>query len=429
MPLVLSNTKKPLMPCTPKRARLLLERKKAAVFRKYPFTIILKEREDGETQPLELKADPGSKTTGIALVAHGQIESKVVLAVNLQHRGHTIKSNLEKRRGIRRSRRNRHTRYRQARFNNRTGNKGWLAPSLMSRAHNVTTWTRRLAKFSPISSCAVETVRFDMQKMANPEISGAEYQQGQLFGYEVREYLLEKWGRQCVYCEKENVPLEVEHIQPKSKGGSNRVSNLTIACRSCNIKKGSCDIKEFLKKKSDLLGKILKTAKVPLRDAAAVNSTRFATGNAVKSIGLPTTFCSGGRTKYNRLKQGYKKDHWIDAACVGETGEKISIPKNLKARIIKATGHGDRQMCLVDKYGFPRAKPAVSKSFFGFQTGDIVSSKVTKGKKTGIYRGKVAVRSSGFFNISTGKEIIQGISHQFCKKIHSMDGYSYAFTQ
>jgi 5-methylcytosine-specific restriction endonuclease McrA len=417
------------MPCTPKRARLLLERKKAAVFRLYPFTIILKDREDGATQPVELKTDPGSKTTGIALVAHGQTQNKVVLAINLQHRGNAIKSSLEKRRGVRRSRRNRHTRYRQARFNNRTRNQGWLAPSLMSRVYNVTTWGHRLAKFSPISSCAVETVRFDMQKMVNSEISSTEYQQGALFGYEVREYLLEKWGRQCVYCEKENVPLEVEHIQPKSKGGSNRVSNLTISCRGCNTKKGSGNIKDFLKKKSDLLAKILRIAKAPLRDAAAVNATRYATGSAVKSIGLPTIFSSGGRTKYNRLKQGYQKDHWIDAACVGETGEKISIPKNLKAKTVKATGHGDRQMCLVDKYGFPRAKPAASKLAFGFQTGDIVSAKVTKGKKIGTYRGKVAVRSSGFFNISIGKEIIQGISYQFCKKIHSMDGYSYAFAR
>jgi 5-methylcytosine-specific restriction endonuclease McrA len=284
MPLVLSNTKKPLMPCTPKRARLLLERKKAAVFRLYPFTIILKDREDGATQPVELKTDPGSKTTGIALVAHGQTQNKVVLAINLQHRGNAIKSSLEKRRGVRRSRRNRHTRYRQARFNNRTRNQGWLAPSLMSRVYNVTTWGHRLAKFSPISSCAVETVRFDMQKMVNSEISSTEYQQGALFGYEVREYLLEKWGRQCVYCEKENVPLEVEHIQPKSKGGSNRVSNLTISCRGCNTKKGSGNIKDFLKKKSDLLAKILRIAKAPLRDAAAVNATRYATGSAVKSI-------------------------------------------------------------------------------------------------------------------------------------------------
>lgn len=414
------------MPCTPKRARLLLERKKAAVYRVYPFTIILKERVDGETQPLELKVDPGSKTTGIALVGHGEKQKKVVIAINLKHRGSTIKSNLEKRRGIRRSRRNRHTRYRQARFENRSRRTGWLPPSLMSRVHNVKTWANRLSKFSPISFCAVEIVRFDMQKIMRPEISGTEYQQGELFGYEVREYLLEKWGRKCVYCSVENVPLEVEHIQPKSNGGSNRVSNLTISCRNCNLKKASQNIRDFLKKKPDLLTKILKTSILPLRDAAAVNATRYVIGNTIKDLGLPTSFSSGGKTKYNRIQQNYKKDHWIDAACVGESGEKVVIPTKLKAKSIHATGHGERQLCLVDKHGFPRSKPAALKCVFGFQTGDIVSAQVTKGKKVGNYVGKVAVRSTGFFNVSTDKETVQGISYKFCKKVHSMDGYSYA---
>ncbi len=423
---VLSSTKNPLMPCHSARARELLKKGKAAVFRMFPFTIILKNREEGEIQPVELKADPGSKTTGLSLVLHSKIRKKVIFAANLEHRGGVIKKRLEQRRGVRRGRRNRNTRYRAPRFNNRSRCKGWLPPSLMSRVYNVQTWTIRLSKFSPISTCSVETVRFDMQKMVNPEISGTEYQQGELLGYEVREYLLEKWGRKCVYCEKENIPLEVEHIIPKSNGGSNRISNLTISCRSCNKKKGSQDIKTFLKKKPELLTKILKTSKVPLKDAAAVNATRYAIGSAIKSIGLPTTFWSGGRTKFNRTKQGYKKDHWIDAACVGESGEKITIPKKGKILLIKAQGHGDRQLCLVDKHGFPRSKAAGSRFIYGFQTGDFVTAKVTSGKKIGNYKGKVAVRSSGSFNISTKKETIQGISYKYCSKIHSSDGYHYS---
>jgi hypothetical protein len=423
---VLASTKNPLMPCHPARARELLKKGKAAVFRMFPFTIILKNRKEGEIQSVELKADPGSKTTGLSLVLHGKIRKKVVFAANLEHRGSSIKKRLEQRRGVRGCRRNRNTRYRAPRFNNRFRCKGWLPPSLMSRVYNVQTWTIRLSKFSPISICSVETVRFDMQKMVNPEISGTEYQQGELLGYEVREYLLEKWGRKCVYCEKENIPLEVEHIIPKSNGGSNRISNLTISCRSCNEKKRSQDIKTFLKKKPELLTKILKTLKVPLKDAAAVNATRYAIGSAIKSIGLPTTFWSGGRTKFNRIKQGYKKDHWIDAACVGESGEKITIPRKGKILLIKAQGHGDRQLCLVDKYGFPRSKAAGSRFVYGFQTGDFVTAKVTSGKKIGNYKGKVAVRSSGSFNISMKKETIQGISYKYCSKIHSSDGYHYS---
>jgi len=401
-----------------------LERGKAAVYRIYPFTIILKDRNDGETQPLELKVDPGSKTTGIALVVHGETEKKVVTAINLEHRGGAIKKRLEQRRGIRRSRRNRHVRHRAARFNNRRRVKGWLPPSLMSRVFNTQTWGQRLQKFAPISLCAVETVRFDMQKIQNPEVSGIEYQQGDLQGYEVREYLLEKWNRQCAYCDKKDTPLQVEHIVCKAKGGSNRVSNLTLACETCNKSKGTLDVKSFLKKDPTRVTKILSKAKLPLKDAAAVNATRYATGNAIKSLGLPTTFWSGGRTKQNRIHQGFEKNHWIDAVCVGETGEKVSIPK-LKCRVIKATGHGDRQLCLVNKHGFPRSKPASVRIIRGFKTGDNAVAVVTSGKKTGIYKGRVAVRATGSFNISTKDGVVQGLSYKLFRKLHRADGYSY----
>jgi 5-methylcytosine-specific restriction endonuclease McrA len=84
----------------------------------------------------------------------------------------------------------------------------------------------------------MELVKFDTQLMENPDISGIEYQQGELAGYEVREYLLEKWGRKCAYCSETDLPLQIEHIIPRSRGGSDRVSNLTLACEGCNRLKG-----------------------------------------------------------------------------------------------------------------------------------------------------------------------------------------------
>jgi 5-methylcytosine-specific restriction endonuclease McrA len=351
---VLDLEKKPLMPCHPARARELLNKGRAAVYKRYPFTIILKDRVGGDVQPVELKFDPGSKTTGIALVGQFERGQEVVFGANLNHRGQKIKRDLESRRANRRSRRNRKTRYRPARFNNRRRPKGWLPPSLMSRVFNVKTWAERLQRLIPITSIAVETVRFDTQKMQNSEVSGVEYQQGALAGYEVREYLLEKWGRKCAYCGAENVPLEIEHIQPKSKDGSNRVSNLTIACTLCNQKKSNRSIEDFLKRKPTVLKRIKAQTKKSLKDTAAVNATRYAIGNALKSFGLPVTFGSGGRTKFNRTQQKYPKDHWIDAACVGETGGSVLIHDTLKPLIITAVGHGSRQMCRVDQYGFPR---------------------------------------------------------------------------
>ncbi|HAO02349.1 MAG TPA: HNH endonuclease, partial [Halomonas sp.] len=105
-----------------------------------------------------------------------------------------------------------------------------LAPSLQHRVDTVMAWVNRLSKSAPITGISQELVRFDTQKLESPEISGVEYQQGTLLGYEVREYLLEKWGRKCAYCGTADTPLEIEHVVPRSRGGSNRVSNLTLSC-------------------------------------------------------------------------------------------------------------------------------------------------------------------------------------------------------
>nr|MCU0552417.1 RNA-guided endonuclease IscB [Leptolyngbya sp. Prado105] len=206
---VLDTNKRPLSPCTSGVARSLLKAGKAAVFRRFPFTIILSKAVEASPEPLELKLDPGSKVTGIAI----KQGNKIIFGAELQHRGQQIKDALLSRRQLRRGRRNRKTRYRQARFLNRTRPDGWLAPSLQHRVDTVLTWVNRFIRFAPITSIAQELVRFDLQLIQNPEISGVQYQQGELQGYEVREYLLEKWNRKCAYCSVETVPFEVEHIQ------------------------------------------------------------------------------------------------------------------------------------------------------------------------------------------------------------------------
>jgi 5-methylcytosine-specific restriction endonuclease McrA len=194
---------------------------------------------------LRLKIDPGSKTTGLAIVS--QESGEVVFAAELNHRGAAIKSSLDSRRSLRRGRRNRKTRYRKPRFNNRARPKGWIAPSLKSRVDNVATWTHRLTLFYPISGIAIELVRFDTQLMENAEIKGVEYQQGELAGYELKEYLLLKWGNECAYKSKGPCDryLEIEHIVQKSRGGTDRVSNLANACRKHNQEKGTLTAEEF----------------------------------------------------------------------------------------------------------------------------------------------------------------------------------------
>ena len=421
---VLDTNKKPLAPCRPGRARKLLNSGKAAVFRRYPFTIILKRAvEDASPSPLRLKIDPGSKKTGLAIV--NDRSGEVVFAAELEHRGQKIKADLESRRATRRGRRNRKTRHRKPRFLNRVRPKGWLAPSLKSRVYNIETWVQKFRRLSNIQAISQELVRFDMQQMEKPEISGIEYQQGTLVGYEVREYLLEKWDRTCAYCGKKDVPLEIEHIKPKSKGGSNRISNLALACRACNQEKNNMPIEEFLKGKPELLKRIKSKAKASLKDAAAVNSTRWALFERLKATGLSIEVGSGGLTKFNRSKQQPQKMHWLDAACVGKTTPEKLIIKDVYPLQIKAMGLGSRQMCRVDKYGFPRTKAKGQKVVRGFQTGDMVTAIVTKGKKIGQYIGRVAVRTSGSFNIKTEDSTVQGISWKCCRKIHAVDGYTY----
>ncbi|MEG3970491.1 RNA-guided endonuclease IscB [Microcoleus sp. T2B6] len=416
---VLDTKKRALNPIRPGLARKLLTNGNAAVFKRYPFTLILKVEVTVRQKPITLKIDPGSRTTGIALI-QGE---NVIFGAELTHRGQAIKASLESRRSLRRGRRNRHTRYRRARFSNRTRPKGWLAPSLQHRVETTLTWVTRLMKLAPIASIAQELVRFDLQQLENPEISGIEYQQGVLHGYDIREYLLNKWERKCAYCGEINTPLQVEHIHPKAKGGANRISNLCLACDACNKKKGTQDVEQFLSKKPEILKRILSQAKRPLKDAAAVNSTRWTLFNRLSTTGLPVSTGSGGLTKFNRTRLNLTKTHWLDAACVGKV-DSLKILTN-KPLLIKATGHGTRQMCRTGKFGFPSRYVPRFKFVKGFQTGDIVKAIVTSGKKIGTYVGRVAVRTSGSFNISAS-ELVSGISHKYCSVIHRKDGYSYA---
>ena len=418
---VIDKEKTPLTPTHPAKARKLLDEGKAAVFRLFPFTIILKRKvSDVKTETkFQLKIDPGSKTTGLAIVKN----NLVLWAGELIHRSEQIKLRLEKRRMIRRSRRNRKTRYRKARFLNRKRPDCWLAPSLMSRVYNIITWVKRLCKVCPIIGLSQELVRFDTQALQNPEISGTQYQQGELFGYEVREYLLEKWGRFCAYCKAENIPLEVEHIKPKSKGGSNRVSNLTIACRVCNFKKGNREIEEFLSKKPSLLKQILGQKKKSLSSCAAVNSTRWKLHEELRKI-LPTEVGSGGLTKYNRRRQKLQKTHWIDAACVGKTPNLLIVTN--QPLLISAKGNCNRLVIQMDKFGFPRQGYKPKHKVLSWNTGYLVN--VVGGKQAGLKNVRLkTVRYKGNFDIKLSKGKVISVSRNHIIPVHRADGYSYSF--
>ncbi len=439
---VVDTERRPLDPVHPGAARRLLARGQAAVWRRSPFTLILQRAvPDAQPQPLRLKLDPGSRTTGLALVTEPPLErrpdpapaesaeraearGRVVWASELTHRGGAVHEGLVTRAAVRRSRRQRHTRYRPPRFENRRRPDGWLPPSQQSRLANIETWVRRLCRLAHVVALSQEVVRFDTQALLTPEISGVEYQQGTLAGYELREYLLEKWQRRCAYCHTTGVPLQIEHIVPRARAGSDRASNLTLACAPCNQRKGTWTAEEFGHPE------VHAQARVPLRDAAAVNATRWALSRRLRETGLPVETGTGGRTKWNRTRRGLPKTHWLDAACVGASTPERLVVAGVRPLLITATGHGTRQVCGTNQYGFPIRHRTRHKRFFGFQTGDLVRAVVPAGLATaGTHVGRVLVRASGRFDVvvaASGGRRVAGIGHRYVQAVARGDGYAYA---
>ena len=360
MVFVIDKNKKPLSPCSNAIARKLLKEKKAIVHKIYPFNIRLKElKENTQTYDLEtkqeyrLKIDYGSRYTGLAILNR----NNALWLAQLHHKIN-IKNKMDSRREHKRFRRDK-LRYRKPRFLNRKNKcKGWIPPSLQSRVDNIKSWVNRLQKLIPLTHISYENCKFDTQLMKNPDISGIEYQQGVLQGYEVREYLLEKFNRKCCYCKKQNISLEIEHIIPKSRGGTNRIDNLCLACNNCNQKKGNKTAEEFG------FTSIQKQVKKTLKDCAILNATRWKIYNILCDTGLKVECGTGARTKMNRIKLRLPKDHHYDACCVGQSTPDKLYFKTDEVLYIKNIGRGIYQRTMLNKYGFPRAYLPRQKYFF-----------------------------------------------------------------
>lgn len=430
-----------LMPCHPARARQLLRSGRARVIRSRPFTIEMIDRAEGTVQPVRLKIDPGARVTGIALVAEGKTGARVVWAGELAHRSQAIRKALADRRSYRRARRGRKCRNRAPRFNNRSRVPGWLPPSLQHRVDTTRTWVGRLLSRVPVTAVDVETVRFDVHALAaGRPLSSVEYQQGTLHGVELREYLLQRDGYACVYCRgaSHDPVLELDHVQPSSRGGSNRTGNLVTSCTTCNQAKNNRTAEEWAaalagsysrldRTRAERAGKIQAGWSPGLRDAAAMNASRYAIGRALKETGLPVTFASGGRTKHNRSTQHYPKAHWIDAACVGESGEKVKLDPKTPILHIEARGRGQRLVCRVDRFGFPRTAPGRVKRVHGFQTGDVVRLNQPRGKYRGQHTGALAgIRARGSMDLRTSSGQKISASHQHMRLLRRFDGYCYS---
>lgn len=222
---------KPLMPCSNRKARLLLKEGKAKIYQYNPFTIQLCYATGENVQDCHVGIDTGTKHIGIAVTS----ENKVLFKGEVELR-QDVKSNLDTRRSYRRDRRNRKTRYRKARFLNRKKKEGWLPPSIENRVKHTFKWIDKLLSLVPNPQLHIEVGKFDVAKMINPNIQGVDYQQGQTYGfYDVRYFVFARDNYTCQCCKKSKGKiLQTHHIIYRSNGGSNRADNLITICTDCH---------------------------------------------------------------------------------------------------------------------------------------------------------------------------------------------------
>jgi len=425
MVLVIDKRKQPCNTISAAYARILLFNKQAVIHKRFPFTIRL--RNDNavlKDRNYTVKLDPGSRTTGVAITDD---KDQIVMLAEIEHRGHTIKRSLDKRKSIRHLRRNRKTRYRPARFLNRTRPQGWLAPSIRSRADNVINFVKKYKKLLNVNKVMIENVSFDVAQMSSgTKLWGNDYQQGNLYNKDLRDFIFSKTKGRCSYCGGK--AEEIDHIVPRAKSGTDSTYNLTPTCRLCNEKKSNLLLKEFGKLMNKDFSK-LEPKKLP-KDAAIVQSARNYMVKEISKLVPNTTTYDAWMTKYNRDQLGLPKQHYYDALSVGKIPTKFNFLTD-KILVISAKGRGSRQMCRMDSYGFPRTSAKASKSVKGFQTGDIVKAVVPFGSKAKAveYLGRVAVRSRGNFDIKTKNGLVKNIGYKYCRIVQRGDGHSYNYKE
>ena len=303
---VLNKDGHPLMPTERHgKVRRMLRNGEAKVITRCPFTIQLLYESEDKLQEITLGVDSGSRKIGLSATT----ESKVLYEAEVELRN-DIGELLAMRRELRRSRRNRKTRYRQPRFSNRTRTERWLAPSVSQKVQTHLNVVEKVCRILPISKIVIETASFDIQKIKNPEISGTGYQQGdQLDFWNVREYVLFRDGHTCQCCKgkSKDVILNVHHIESRKTGGD-APNNLITLCETCHKKYHAGEI--------DLPKTIRRGMK--FQDAAFMGIMRWACYDQLKTRYPNVSMTFGYVTKSTRIENGLPKAHYIDARCISK---------------------------------------------------------------------------------------------------------------
>ena len=309
---VLNKYGKPLMPCHPAKARILLKQKKAKVVQRTPFTIQLLYGSSGYKQEITLGVDSGYTHIGLSAIT----DKREIYSSEVQLRNDIVEL-LSERRQYRRFRRYRKTWYRKPRFLNRKKPEGWLAPSIQHKLDSHIKAIEQVKKILPVTKINIEVATFDIQKIKNPDISGREYQNGEQIGFwNVREYVLYRDNHTCQVCKgkSKDTVLEVHHIVSRQVGG-NRPDNLITLCKTCHQKyhqgKLNLDFKPSMGFKAETF----------------MSAIRWRLVNILRKKGNVVSHTYGYVTKQRRIALGLPKKHINDAFVIagGNNQQRCSV--------------------------------------------------------------------------------------------------------
>ena len=406
---VISQNGQPLMPTeNHAKVRILIKNKNAKVIKKCPFTIQLLYNSTNYTQKITLGVDSGSKHIGLSATTR----DKVLFESDVELRNDIVDL-LSTRRQNRRTRRSHKTRYRKPRFNNRKRKDNWLAPSVQNKVDSHLTVIRKVHEILPVSKIIVEVASFDIQKIKNPNISGADYQKGeQLDFWNVREYVLFRDSHTCQCCKGKSRDkiLNVHHIESRKIGGD-ASNNLITLCETCHkgYHKGTIKLPKTIKRG------------MSFRDAAFMGIMRWAFYNKLKELYQNASLTYGYITKNIRIENGLLKDHYIDARCI--SGNPLSISDGVVYYQKKVRCHNRQIHKNTILKGGIRKRNQADYEIKGYRLFDTVAY------KDNIYTifGR---RNSGFFDIRTldGTKVNKGsVSCKKLRLIHPNSNYLIEF--
>ena len=375
---VLNCHGQPLMPCQPRKARLLLKAGKAKVVRMVPFTLQLLYGSSGYTQEVSLGIDAGSEHIG----ASATTEQRVLFEAEVEPRT-DIGELLATRRQFRRGRRSRKTRYRQCRFLNRKQRSGWLAPSVQHKVAAHLKTMRLVHQLVPVSRTTIEVAQFDIQKIRTPSIEGKDYQHGPQLGFwNVREYVLFRDGHTCQWCKgksKDSI-LHVHHIESRKTGGDSP-ENLITLCETCHDLIHRTHQEHTIERQSR-----------SFRDATLMGIMRWRIYEQAKELFPQVHLTYGYLTKHTRVTHQLEKSHLIDARCI--SGHPLACSDGTWY-LVKSVRRNNRQLHKATiRKGGKRQRNTAPKEVHGFRLFDCVSYE----NVTCFVFGR---RSSGYFDLRT----------------------------